>query len=457
MATPLVQGTGETGVIGAQADEDWFAIDVPANQLVQIMMTASGGDGLVRLNYELFAPDGTTRLAQGFEPEGAMTSLRENRAVGNAAGRYFIRIFDEGNDNADLARIYILTITFVAEPDMHDLAAPNETRPTATNATSGTTYTGFIAAKSDLDFYGIQVNNASMATPKLITVEAMMGNGGPVDLAIVVYKPNGDELVCAEADSCKAFRFVPEGPERPTRLATSHPIFANGRYLVVVKDNQDNDYDVATSYTVRIDVLDDPDVNERYELGPEEGRTIAATTTTAGTTITYPWVEGYISYADDEDWFTFNVPGDMPTPPAGQNGDWLVQLEIEKQGPTPVELQVFFYSSLTQYGGFGQSCREPAPGDPDPTGLACQYPDAENGIMEQTGEAFGECLVVFREHTRAGPHFFRVTDLNRDDFDVRPGAGAYRFRVSLTARCTPASVCAGMYTDVDGSDLCARP
>ena len=47
------------------------------------------------------------------------------------------------------------------------------------------------------------------------------------------------------------------------------------------------------------------------------------------------------------------------------------------------------------------------------------YPDADNALMEAFGEANGDCLVVFREQTAEGPHYFRFSDLNRDDHDVR--------------------------------------
>lgn len=459
-ATLLTAGTGKSGTIGAQNDEDWFAIDIAVNKIAVINLTASGGDGSVRLFYQLYKPDGTTPIAQGFEPEGATTALHENRAVGNEAGRYLIKIFDdpEGGPNADLARIYVLTITFVDEPDVQDLAMPNETRGTATPMVSGQTYTGYIAAKSDLDYYVINVSGASMASPKLITVEANMPNTGPVDLAIDVLKPNGTDEVCADLSMCRAFRFVPEGPERPTKLATSHFVTADGRYLVLVKDNQDNDWDTTIPYTVKVDVLNDPDTNERFmDEGRSNAIVVNASTSSLAATIQFPWVEGYISFADDEDWYQFDFPDAMGAP-ATQNGDWLIELDIEKMGPTPVELQVFFLNAQGQYGGYGQSCRMPAPGDPDPTMLACQFPDADNAISGQFGEAHGDCLVVFREQTELGPHYFRITDLNRDDFDVRPGVGAYRFRVTLTAKCTAASVCHGQYVNPDlGGDLCERP
>ena len=124
---------------------------------------------------------------------------------------------------------------------------------------------------------------------------------------------------------------------------------------------------------------------------------------------------------------------------------------MEFPGPSPVELEAFFYgpenSPRSQYGGYGQRCRDPSTPDP------CQYPDAENAINETFGESFGDCFVVFREVTQAGPHYFRLTDLDRDDFDL---SAEYRFRVTITAGCPVPGECEGVYEGPSG-DLCGRP
>ncbi|MEM7679095.1 MAG: hypothetical protein AAF449_24215, partial [Myxococcota bacterium] len=135
------------------------------------------------------------------------------------------------------------------------------------------------------------------------------------------------------------------------------------------------------------------------------------------------------------------------------NGDYLVQLELEIDAPTPVELEAFFFgpprSARRSYGGYGQRCRRPDnPQDPEP----CQFPDADNGISENFGEANGDCFAVLREVTTEGAHYFRMTDLDRDDFDLNT---RYRFRVTLTADCPSDSVCVGEFIAPGNLDLCS--
>lgn len=450
-ATRLTIGAPASGVIGAQGDRDWFSFEVPANQLVEVALSAlsppvSGG---VRLEYVLWDPTATIPIAESVE---GSAQLVENRAVGNAAGTYFIEIRDDPSDGeqADLTRPYSLTVRLNPEPDMNELAAPNDDPAQPTTLNAGQTITGYIASKADQDWYDIRVRDV----PALITVTAAMDPASPVDLSFTVTELDGVTQVCASADSCKAFRFVPEdATTRPREIATSHVVTTPGRYLVVVRDFQDNEYDVARSYTVRVDLPPEPDVHETYDDRRAGARVIAASTSTTGTTIQYPWVQGWLSYADDVDWYAFELPGPAGASP-GQNGDWLIQLEVDVD-PTPLELQLFLYAVDRDYGGFGRQCGRPAPGDPDPTGLACQFSDAENAMNATYGESNGDCIVVFREHTGAGPHFIRVSDLNRDDFDVRESA-PYRLRVSVTAGCGPNSRCVGRYTQ-GGQDLCLRP
>ncbi len=444
-ATALTPGTGVTGVIGVEGDEDWYRFNVAASQLIQVAMSVTG-DSPVRLKWELWTGDGNTRIAESLEPNDGTPWGVENRAVGNAAGEYLLRVIDDDGQQADLDRPYSLTVSFIAEPDAQDLAAPNETFDQATAATSGQNYTGYIAATSDKDFFSINVAQA----PQLIRVEANMSGLSSANLAIVVLAPDGETEICdmRDDDLCKAFRFVRDGDENVARLRTAHVATMPGTYYVVVRDLQDRLYDTNASYQLRIDLPAEPDAGENYDLmGRDGARVITSVTGTAATTIQYPWVEGYISHANDQDWFRFDIPGPIAAPP-GQNGDWLVQLELEMPAPTPVELEAFFFGTGRSYGGYGQRCRDPMQ-DPDP----CQFPDSDNGINATFGESNGDCFVVFREITEQGPHFFRLTDLDRDDFDL---AGRYRFRVTLTAGCPVPGACEGVF-EMGGQDLCGRP
>ncbi len=457
-ATALTPGAATSGTIGFQGDEDWFRFDVGANQLVQVQMSAPG-TSQVNLRWSLYDSTGTVRIAESNEPEGGATWPVENRAVGNAAGTYLIKVEDAPEDGAqaDLERVYLLTVNLIAEPDVQEQVAPNDTFDTATAVASGQSITGYVAATSDVDFYAIEV----LSAPRILRVQASMPGPSDVDLAFSVLDSDGETLVCdaRDGDLCKAFRFVRDGAVGPANLITAHVIETPGTYYVKVGDQQDNEFDTAVPYSLTVDIPVEPDANEDYSLDGRSSARLIVPSSTVGPVLQYPWVEGYISHADDEDWVRLDVPGPESLDPA-QNGDWLVHLELQMVAPTPVELQAFFYgpagSDRESYRGYGKRCREPSPSDP----MNCQFAEADNGVDLAAGETAatvgqGECFVVFREITAAGPHYFRLSDLDRDDFDLTAN-GRYRFRVTFTAGCPAASSCSGVFTQ-GGMDLCGRP
>lgn len=452
--TVLTPGAPTTGVIGSQGDEDWFEIDVGQNQLIEIRMQAIG-ESPVNLTWTLYEPTGITPLASSVEPAGAQAWPVEIRAVGNAAGAYLIVVRDDDGQQADLGRVYQLEVGLLNEPDLQDLTAVNETREQATMLESGRTVTAFIAATADLDWYAIEVTGADIDSPRLLTVEARMADPSPVDLSFLVLEPDGTTEICdgRDGDLCKALRVEPQDSQE-VLLRTAHPVFVDGTYYVLVRDFQDDTADPVVSYSLTAAVEDDPDPNETFLLNGRDGAVPVATTTpTTALTIGFEWVEGYISHANDQDWYRFDIPDGRDEYAPQHNGDWLVQLELQIVAPTPVELEAFFFgpspSSRRSYGGYGKRCRRPDnPADPEP----CQFPDAENGIDESFGEANGDCFVVFREVTRSGPHYFRMTDLDRDDFDL---GTRYRFRVTISAGCPDNSVCIGRFDGPNG-DLCGR-
>lgn len=456
-AVALADGQSASGTIGFQGDEDWFSFQIGANQLIQVEMSAPGVSD-VRLRWSLYASDATTRLAQSDEPEGDAAWPVENRAVGNAAGTYYVKVEDipEDGADADLSRFYQITVRAVAEPDAQEQAAPNDTPATATPVSDGQTLTGYIAATSDADYFAIDVPSA----PSILRVHARTAAATPVDLVMTVLMPDGETLICDERDGdlCEAFRFQRDGTTGPADLLTAHLAEAPGTYYVRIADQQDNDFDTDVAYTLTVDLPPEPDANEDYSLS--QGDAIPVTpTSTSGPVLQFPWVEGYISHARDIDWYRFDLPGpDSPDPE--QNGDWLLHLELEMPSPTPVELQAFFYFPANRgREGYGQRCRRPAPDDPE----NCQYPPEQNGISLATGETqstIGQggrdnCFVVFRETTSEGPHYFRMSDLDFDDFDLT-ATGRYRLRLTATAGCPMTSVCYGIF-EQGGADLCGRP
>ncbi len=467
-STPVTLGAPVRGTLGVQGDEDWFQVDVPRDRLIRIAVAPDPkDDSPTRLRWQLWGPDVVSDpdnaqvIADSLEPEGVWAP--ENRAVGNKEGRYYIRIEDDPADglHADLGRNYALTVTLENEPDSNETPDPNEDPGSATVLSSGAQVTGYIAGVSDVDYYAINVPRRN----QLIQVSADMGTS-PVDLSFTLFDKDGTTLICEarDGDLCKATRFRRDGSTRSQNLRTSHVASESGTYFLVVRDFQDNEFDAGTPYTLRVDVRNDPDGREDFKTpksdseGREQAQVIMASTSTSGKTIEFPAVTGYIGYANDQDWYRFHIPG-PPDPTdtvhADQNGDWLIRLELQMPA-SEVELQAFFFGTGRRYGGYGQRCRGlVSPEDPEP----CQYSPEDNAVDLDVGESVGNygggrenCFVVFREMTGQGDHFFRLTDLDRDDFDTN---SQYRLKVTLTAGCATSgpemSACTGV------ANFCGRP
>ncbi len=483
----LIPGAAVSGTIGTQGDEDWFQVSVAENQLIEIAMT-QGADSPVTLTWELYDPSRERPLAQSTEPLTSAAWPVEVRAVGSAAGNYLIVVRDDQGDGlqADLSKIYSLTVRLLPEPDQNDIDnGPNETSETATTLQRGVPMDGLIASISDFDWYAIEVTGASPESPRLLTVEAEMNGLSPVDLAFTVFGLDGETRVCDARDGfcCQAFRRWNDGSAGVARLRTAHPVTEDGVYFILVRDLNDDDADQATGYRLTADHVAEPDPLENFLLtGRNSAVEIEATMTgTSGAEIIYDTVQGYISHANDVDWYEYKIPGPVEPAP-GHNGDYLIELRVRytrpTPGETPLELQTFFYGESNSprpfYRGFGNQCRQGNPDEPpsDPNEDLCQYPDDQNDFDLLTGEVTNECFVVFREVTGAGSHYFQLYDNSRlarrgstpcgDDFDL---GTPYILDLKLTPTCPSTSQCVNQFfgpsddPDVEGDvDWCGgRP
>jgi hypothetical protein len=473
-ATPLSLGTPVNGAIGTQGDRDWFAFDLTAGRRVEVRVSAPGV-GAVRHRFSLLAPDGMA-VAESTEPEADVPWPSSVHAVGPVSGRFHLVIEDDDGADAETGRVYTVEVRELPEPDPQEQLTGNETADAATPLTPGTPVTGYIAATADADWYAVNVGAASPAAPQLVTAELSYPRASEVELQLALFAPDGETPICEarDGDGCRHLRFVRDGAgtRGPTSLATAHLVTQPGRYLVVVRDLQGDEVDAETPYTLDVALPAEPDPFESY--GPDgraAARLVPPATATTGASITFEAVEGHISYAGDTDWYRFDIPGPEGASP-GQNGDWLVEVQIEMPSPTPVELNAFFFgpedSDRERYRGLGRQCRgrnAPIPEDCvlERSQCLCQWPDADNGVnvdfrttLDPPMGGGGECFVVFREVTGVGPHYWRMSDLDRDDFDVGP-AGRYRLQMTVTAGCPSNSACMGRFTDRGGDDLCGRP
>lgn len=454
-ATALTLGVEARGALTTQGDRDEYAFDGTAGRRLEIQLTPPANAG-ARHRYTLYGPDGEVR-AESAQPTGGGAWPLEIRKVGPTGGRFRI-VVDAESGGAERG-LYTLRVRELAEPDPFEGLGGNDTPADASPLTVGMVAEGYIASTADVDWYGIQIGAASEAQPVILAARVEMPVASPVNLQMTVFNPDGLTLVCErrDGDACRAQRFVRTSSLGASGLTTAHPVTAPGRYLVAVRDFQDNATETTSPYRLSVELPTDRDANETYLSGSRNDAVLVpAATATTGTTITFPWVEGYIAYVNDADWYRFDIPGPVDASP-GQNGDWLIRVELEMPSPTPVELNAFFYgpsgSSRERYRGLGQRCREPSPDDRD----FCQWPDSENGLSVDfsttVGASSGDCFVVFREVTGVGPHYWRLTDLDGDDFD--PDA-RYRFRMTISAGCPGNSACAGRFLQ-NGQDLCGRP
>lgn len=476
-ATPLAIDVPATGQIASVGDEDWFSVEVPNDQILQIRPTFPGG-GELNLQWELYAAsEPGVSLA-----ESITIGPTQNRAVGKQGGTYLLRVFDAGGgSSSELA--YQMRVLLLAEPDANDVAGPNEEPGSATSVGFGSRE-GLIAATSDFDYYAVDISGASEADPVILDtlVEWVGAPSSTVQLQFTLRNDQGD-LVCPGGDDgCLSLRRFNDGSFTEVRCHDNEscrhaiPITRNGRYYVLVQDFQDDAYDESARYRITFsEVILPADDDENFS---NAARPVQILTSTAAETIEYAWVEGYISYVGDVDTYVIQFP--QPPYADTQNGDWEWSVDFLVPGPSAVEYSaVIDAPDRANTGNIGRNpipnCGDvpPGPGNLDP----CNAPDSQNFHDFQRGALSPMCVgsddssccqVIFRQSSdgQGGQWFFQVRDASTverttggpagDDYDVRPSA-KYRFRLRARAGCQVPGPCAGRFIEPNAGDRCGRP
>ncbi len=295
-ATPEAAGTF-TGQIATTGDEDWYAVTVPAGaQIVDVTVTAvgdrdgtdgadgdedadSGVDHVVRL----VAADGQTdllaaplvqpRLANGdLDPAAPVTARLRVRAPGGATA-YVVIADDDGEQSQLDAALgaYTVTLTVVANPDVNEGAGANDDAVTATVIASGAQLDAVIATEADQDFYKIAAGaGTTQANPKVLvlTIEtnAAISDAYQPQVTILGVDPETDNQACnascavCDANKCKEprlQRFIDSATFR-----TAYPLRDTQAVFVVVNEANDDAFEEGTGYSIRAEVIDDPDPGE---------------------------------------------------------------------------------------------------------------------------------------------------------------------------------------------------
>lgn len=209
-ASPLKSGSKQSGYIAPAGDEDWYALDVPAQSMARIAVT---GIEQVDLVLSVHDASGTQKV---LVDEGG---VRDGEVIPNAwlaAGKALLRVSAKrGQEN--LFSTYELSAE-LRSINPADEREPNDTAAQANPLRLGETARGFIYPKRDVDVFRIEVPAIGPA-PTPIRLEL---RGIPkVPLALVVRSAQG--VIQAKV-----------GPKPSEETLTLERSFAAGTYLVEV-------------------------------------------------------------------------------------------------------------------------------------------------------------------------------------------------------------------------------
>lgn len=282
----LASGTAVEGYVCPQGDQDWYAINVPQSS------------DLLRVDLELDAPVSPLNLTYGVWDAAALEVLlspESSESVtagaplgivhGLAPGDYKLVVRDRGDDAEDVWHPYRLTVATLADPDPSE---PNNAEGQAT-AYGSSAIEGYIAYRGDQDWYRIEAE-----AHDLLSVRLTMPAGGIAPSFTVL----DAEAAVLSAGVNEAGQF------EPTDLSYVQALDTQGSYYVVVKDDDELDYDLETPYELELSLAPDPDANEANDH-PDQATTLGSLQCNAYMSSWSDWIEntGYIASSGDVDWF----------------------------------------------------------------------------------------------------------------------------------------------------------
>jgi hypothetical protein len=270
-----VDGTATTGQIATSGDEDWYAIDAPAGAQIADVVVTANADSAVEHEALLVGPDGTSQLIGGLLDDdsvaGSLSRRLRVRVEGGA--RSYLVVRDSSGINADLGAdaSYSLEVTVLGNPDGNEGATGNDTAETATSVVTGTSLTAVLATTGDQDAYRIRgPGSVSASNPSVLIVEVDatgVSSSFRPQLTVLGVDPEQatNEQACVascaacDQDRCKnprLQRFI-----RGAGFRAAYPLRDTRDVIVVVNEFGDDAFQDPT-YTIRFQVIDDPDPGE---------------------------------------------------------------------------------------------------------------------------------------------------------------------------------------------------
>lgn len=282
-ATPIVPGDTD-GIIATSGDVDWYsiAVDGPA-RIIDAVVTAPAESGIEHVA-TLFAPDGitvlqTVQLTAGDVP--GQESARIRKAVSGSVSEPFLLSVADGGSDGTLDAVldpaiagYTITLAVIPDPDGNEGAGGNELLETATSVASGQTLNAALAAFADRDTYRIvPPGGTSVTAPRVLLVEVNFD--GVLDatfkpqVQVVGVDPEDENPpacasgcpLCIGNDTCGEVRLQRFAQKRPFR--TAYPLRDERPVFVTVNEFNDDAAQLTGGYTIRFEIVADPDAGEQ--------------------------------------------------------------------------------------------------------------------------------------------------------------------------------------------------
>ena len=348
------------GTIAYAGDEDWYSLPISSLgtvglKVLNIHFDDAGDDALV-FNYQLdMQDDGDNSLLSHTFVSGSSTYATQ---IMSGSGDHLLVVKAAEEQKNTIQAPYTVAVEVLDIDDPPEIQGDgNNTLDTADALTSGTAADGKIAFRGDEDWYRIEVDTS---TPKVLEIFLDTSAAGRVEhyLSLMrdgVIKKTHDADGSDGATELKTSVWVPQ--------STSAPHTAT--YLIKISDYQNDEGD-DVSYTIQANVLDVPatvpdgpattptyfnEISERNGSNSVEvelettslvqasfnadtalldyrngGAGITQTANPDGTTtISFPWIAGYIDYQGDQDWFQIDMQTLDPNNPDDQ---WYYDVEV---------------------------------------------------------------------------------------------------------------------------------
>lgn len=360
-AAPLAPGDHQ-GWLSYSGDEDWYAIEATAGELIDITLTAPPIG--YELSFELYGPDGT-RLATGSEPGGTVTRARLRHVLdAPMTGTHLLLVSDDDRSGFDDLVPYGLLLAVGDDPDVQE---PNDEVAAAHEVgtlSCGEVWTdteelfGRIGKTGDIDWYAVDLDGCE---PGLIeaTARFLRPSRAPADLDLELRLVHATDQACTIDQDCQELDLscgsdldcegdgnlclgsgfcagagvcLPTGvcgsnqlietEQTPKMVELSAPLDHESRVFVAVADQRGDALAADALYRLTLRTRVEPDVhepNDVYTAGPPlssaASRHRARATdlfvhdcTTGDCCDSDTWVEGTIASAYDQDWFRYEHP-----------------------------------------------------------------------------------------------------------------------------------------------------